>query len=93
MEIGILIATAAGVIILFLYVLAKMDDRLVQANNRVKGANFTIENLQREVAELKERVKFYTREAQKANHRADAMKVDYDRLLTDYHVLEQENAK
>lgn len=93
METTIFILIIAMLIIVFAYILSKLDDRLLKERNTAKNLRNELNKAQEENAWLRFRIGEEKRETQKAIHKIQALQVDYERLLTDYHILEQENEK
>lgn len=89
----IMITAISLLLIVAAYIIARLDDKLIKAKSEIKALTQELD-LAKNEKELEhenyEREKLYL---QKANHKLQALQVDYDRLLTDYHILEQENAK
>lgn len=79
------------IFIIMCFIISKQDDKIREIKYQLKNAELTIENQKMDVQTLKGN-KFYCNEAQKTEHKLQAMKEDYDRLLKDYNRLEGEKA-
>ena len=92
MEKGILIVSVCIIFIVLVYVIAKLNDAYHNEKTLRKMAESKNGQLSQNIQYLQEERKFFDREMQKVKHKAEALQIDYDRLQTDYHVLEQKQA-
>ena len=74
------------VVILAAYVIAKLDDKLVKERAQHK---MVVRELADENYEQSKKIRKAELEMMKAEHSREALQLDYDRLLADYHLLER----
>ena len=92
METGSVIGFVVVIFIILCFIISKQDDKIREMKFQLKNAKLTIENQKMDVQTLKESNKFYCNEAQKTEHKLQAIEEDYDRLLKDYNRLKGEKA-
>ena len=92
---------AEGIIIGILFVLlvaavffcSRLDDKLLEERNVSKGLCTELGEAKGKLQDLEHQNKELQLTIKKLNHKLEARGIDYDRLLTDYHRLENENLK
>ena len=80
-------------LILAVFVAAKLDDKLLKERHVTKGLLEQLGQAKAQTKDLERRIQEANTTIQKLNHKLEARGIDYDRLLTDYHRLENENLK
>ena len=93
METAIFIVVIVAVVIAAAYIIAKMDDRWLKEHIAAKSLRSELGKAKRTKLWLEYQLKEQRLNVQKIKHKSEALQIDYDRLLTDYHLLETEKLK
>ena len=93
MQTTIFIAVVVLIIIAAAYILAKMDDRLQKEKNDANEYRRRMLKAENEVIWLNSQIKCYQKDIKKAELRVNDLQKNYDKLLNDYHTLEEETRK
>ena len=83
---GFIIGLIVAVLVLAAYIISRLDDKLLKERYEHKKY---VRQLSDENCELHEKVVRAELERMKSEHRRQAMQLDYEQLLTDYHLLER----
>lgn len=83
---GFIIGLIVAVVIVAAYIISRLDDKLLKERYEHKKR---VKALADEITGLHTRTRKAELERMKAEHLREALQVDYDRLLTDYHLLER----
>ena len=87
------IAAIVGIIIVAAYALAKMDDRYQKEKAIAGEYRQRMLKAENEVIWLNSQIKCYQKDIKKAELRVNDLQKNYDKLLNDYHTLEEETRK
>lgn len=93
MQTTIFIAVVVLIIIAAAYILAKMDDRLQKEKNDANEYRRRMLKAENEVIWLNSQIKCYQKDIKKLELRVNDLQKGYDKLLNDYHTLEEETRK